>query len=507
MTIHELLTVRDEHNEKLIANVHPPAWQNPTPDGRYNLVVIGGGSAGLVAVAGTAGIGGKVALIEKSLLGGDCLNYGCVPSKTVIRSGRVAAEVRDAAQYGVHVPPGTTIDFGQVMARMRRVRADISPHDSAERFTQLGADVYLGEARFTGPDTVEVGGQTLLFNKAVIATGSRASALPIPGLAETGYLTNEDVFNLTERPNRLAVIGGGPIGSELAQAFQRLGTAVTLIDIAPHILPREDEDAADIVQQALLRDGVELLLGVKTQKISAEGGEKLIVYEDAHGRVATLHVDEILLAVGRVPNIEGLGLEKAGVTYSKKGVTVNDRLQTSNPRIYAAGDVAVPYQFTHIAAQTAAIVVQNALFPFPKRKFSDLLIPWVTYTDPEVAHVGLYPNQAAQQGIEIETFSADMAHNDRAMAEGSTAGFVKIHVKKGTGKILGATIVGRHAGEMLNEITLAMKHNLGMSGLSTLIHPYPTEAEAIAKAASEWNKTRLTPTVAKIFGWWLRRTR
>ncbi|MCA9980268.1 MAG: mercuric reductase [Anaerolineales bacterium] len=506
MNINELLTVQDEHNDKLIQNARPPEWQNPTPHGRYNMVVIGAGSAGLVAVAGTAGIGGKVALIEKNLMGGDCLNYGCVPSKTIIRSGRAVADVRDAARFGVHVPEGTTVDFGEVMARMRRVRADISPHDSAERYTNLGADVYFGEARFTGPDTVEVGGQTLHFSKAVIATGSRASFIPIPGLAESGYLTNEDVFNLTEQPRRLAVIGGGPIGSELAQTFQRLGTAVTLIDIAEHILPREDPDAAAIVQASLLKDGVTLLLGVKTQKVRVDGAEKVIEYEE-HGRVHEIRVDDILLAVGRRPNIEGLDLEKAGVEYSKKGITVNDQLQTSNPRIYGAGDVAVPYQFTHVAGQTAAIVVQNALFPFPKRKFSDLIIPWVTYTDPEVAHVGLYPAQAAEQGIEIDTFSADMGKNDRAMAEGSTEGFVKIHVKKGTSKILGATIVGRHAGEMLNEITLAMKHDLGMGALHGLIHPYPTEAEAIAKAASEWNKTRLTPLVAKIFGWWLQRTR
>lgn len=506
MNVLDILTVQDEHNEKLIQNARPPEWQNPTPDGRYNMVVIGAGSAGLVAVAGTAGIGGKVALIEKSLMGGDCLNYGCVPSKTVIRSGRAVADVRDAAQYGVHVPEGVTVNFGEVMARMRQVRAHISPHDSAERYTNLGADVYFGAARFTGPDTVEVGGQTLQFSKAVIATGSRAAVIPIPGLEESGYLTNEDVFNLTEQPRRLAVIGGGPIGSELAQTFQRLGTEVTLIDIADHILPREDADAAEIVQKSLLRDGVSLLLDVKTQKVSVDGDEKVIAYEN-HGRVHEIRVDDILLAVGRRPNIEGLNLEAAGVEYTKKGVNVNDRLQTTNPRIYAAGDVAVPYQFTHVASHTAAIVVQNALFPFPKRKFSDLIIPWVTYTDPEVAHVGLYPHQAAEKGIEIDTFSADLGHNDRALAEGHTEGFVKIHVKKGTSKILGATIVGRHAGEMLNEITLAMKHNLGMGALAKLVHPYPTEAEAIYKAASEWNKTRLTPLVAKLFGWWLRRTR
>lgn len=502
----EILPRESAYNQTLIENVHPPDWQNPTPSGRYNLVVIGAGSAGLVAAAGTAGIGGKVALIEKGLMGGDCLNMGCVPSKAVIRSGQVMAEIGRAAHFGVEVGD-TRVDFARVMERMRGVRAHISPHDSAVRYSDMGVDVYFGAGKFTGADTIEVAGQTLHFNKAMIATGSHPFVIPFEGLEETGYLTNETIFNLTEQPRRLAVIGGGPIGSELAQAFQRLGTAVTLIDISDHILPREDADAAELVQQSLLADGVTLLLGVKTERIAAENGAKRIYYAK-NGQTNYVEVDEILVAVGRRPNVKGLNLEAVGVEYDEKtGVTVNDYLQTTNPRIYAGGDTAVKYQFTHVAGQTGAIVVQNALFPFPKRKFSDLVIPWVTYTDPEVAHVGMYPHQAKEQGLEVTTFTQSMDKVDRAVAEGELEGFVKIHVKKGTDKILGATVVNRHAGEMLNEITLAMTQGLGLGALSGVIHPYPTQAEAIAKAASEYNKTRLTPFVAKLFNWWLARTR
>lgn len=507
MTNIQLLPKEDKYNMQLVADTHPPQWVNPKANGRYNLVIIGAGSAGLTAAAGAAGLGAKVALIEKEYMGGDCLHVGCVPSKAVIRSGRVAAAVADAARYGIGVPEGVSIDFATVMGRMRQVRAHISPHDSAARFTKLGVDVYFGAAEFTGRDTLQVAGQTLQFSKALIATGSSPASLPLPGLEAAGYLTNVSFFNLTERPKRLAVIGGGPIGAELAQTMQRLGSAVTLLDIAPKILPREDKDAAEIVQKALLEDGVTLLLGTKTTRAEADKGEKIIYYEK-DGQSHCLRVDEILLAVGRRPNIEGLNLNAAGVDFHEaKGVKVNDYLQTSNSKIYAAGDVALKYQFTHVAGHSAAIALQNALFPAPKRKFSDLVIPWVTYTDPEVAHVGLYPGEAAEQGSKIETYFQAMDSVDRAVAEGELTGFVKIHVKKGTGKILGATVVNSVAGEMINEITLAMKHDLGLGALATLIHPYPTQAESISKAAIAYRRTKLTPLVSKIFTWWLARTR
>ena len=487
----------DKYNRELVANVHPADHVNPPPNGRYNLVVIGGGSAGLVSAIGAAGVGAKVALIEKHLLGGDCLNVGCVPSKAIIRAAKAVGEIRRAGDFGVHVPDGVTVDFGAVMARMRRIRTDISHHDSVKRLQSLGIDVFLGEAQFTGHNEISIGDQTLAFSKAVIATGSRAAVIPIPGLAETGFLINETLFELTERPSTLAVIGGGPIGAEMAQALQRLGSQVTLFDIMPQILGREDEEAAAIVQSQFQADGLQLKLAANIKQINRTAtGQKEIVLEQEAGLESVL-VDEILLAVGRTPNLEGLNLAAAGVEYTKKGLVVNDYLQTTNGDIYGAGDVAIPYQFTHMADATARIVVRNALF-FGRAKLSDLTIPWVTYTDPEVAHVGLYPRDAAAKGIEIDTFTTQIGDVDRGRTDGEE-GFVKIHVKKGTDKIIGATIVGTHAGELISEVTTAMVAGAGLKTLSTVIHPYPTQAEAIKKTADAFNRTRLTPTVAKLF--------
>ncbi|MEM7034634.1 MAG: FAD-dependent oxidoreductase, partial [Chloroflexota bacterium] len=379
-----LLLPQDQFNEKLISNVRPPDWQNPTPAPMYNLVVIGGGSAGLVAAVGAAGLGAKVAVIERDFIGGDCLNAGCVPSKTVIRSAKVLGELAKAAEFGVHVPDGTTVDFGAIMARMRRVRAEISDHDSAYRFKDLGIDLFLGSGKFTTPNTVDVEGATLTFKKAVIATGGRPMHLPIPGLADVGYLTNLTVFQLTERPQRLAVIGAGPIGSELAQSFRRFGSDVTIFDIVPRLLGREDAQAADVMRDVFEKEGIQLALGAKTEKIEQTAEGKTIHYE-LDGIKHQTTVDEILVAAGRQPNLETLNLEAAGVDYHAKGVTVSDTLQTSNPNIYAAGDVAFKYQFTHTADATARIVLQNALFPGPNKSVKDLIVPWTTYTDPEVA--------------------------------------------------------------------------------------------------------------------------
>jgi len=470
------------------------------------LVVIGAGTAGLVTAAGAAGLGAKVALVERHLLGGDCLNVGCVPSKSIIRPSRAYADVRDASGFGVNVPEGVEVDFPAVMERMRRIRARISHHDSAWRFQELGVDVFLGEARFTGRDAVEVEGKTLRFKKAVIATGARAAEPPIEGLAEAGYLTNETIFSLTERPERLAVIGGGPIGCELAQAFCRLGSEVTIIEMAPQLLTREDQDAAHILSNVLERDGVRVRLNTSIKRVTLAGGKKLIhLQSSGNGQVIT--VDQILVGVGRVPNVEGLNLEAVGVAYDRRdGIVVNDRLQTTNPRIYAAGDVCMRYKFTHAADAAARIVIQNALF-LGRKKLSALTIPWCTYTDPEIAHVGLSERNAQERGIPIDTFVIPMSEVDRAIADGEEEGFVKILVKKGTGKILGATIVARHAGEMINEITLAMVKNIGLGSLSSVIHPYPTQAEAIKKAADAYNRTRLTPGIKKLLSRWLAWTR
>lgn len=490
----------DRHNQKLVSHVHPADWKNPTPAGRYNLVVIGAGTAGLVTAIGAAGLGAKVALIEKHFLGGDCLNVGCVPSKAIIRGARAVAAVREAGEYGVQVPPGTTADFGAVMERMRRLRADISPHDSAQRFTDLGVDVYLGAAKFSGPDTVEVGGQTLQFAKAVIATGARAAAPEIAGLDQVPYLTNETLFSLTELPKRFGVIGAGPIGCEMAQSFARFGSEVYLIETANGLLPREDREAAGIVRAALERDGVKIVRAKNPRLARSPGGVRMQVEVD--GRGLEVEVDQLLVAVGRAPNVEGLGLETVGVEYSKRGVKVNDQLRTTNPRIYACGDICSPFQFTHAADFMARIVIQNSLFK-GRAKASDLIIPWATYTSPELAHVGLSVTEAKTQGIALDTYTQELSKVDRAILDGETAGFVRVHVRKGTDEIVGATIVATHAGDMIGELTLAMKGKLGLKTVGGAIHPYPTQAEAIRKTGDLYNRTRLTPWVKNLMRRWL----
>src|SRR5712691_5850385 len=416
----------DDYNRALVAHVHPTDWQNPPPRARYNLVVIGGGTAGLVTAAGAAGLGATVALVERKLLGGDCLNVGCVPSKALIRAARAAAAVRDAGAFGVEVPTRVQVHFPAVMERMRRLRAQLSTHDSALRLRDLGVAVFLGNACFTGPDTITVDGQTLRFAKAVIATGSRAGEPSIPGLKEAGYLTNETVFSLTELPRRLAVIGAGPLGCELAQAFRRFGAEVTILEAMPQILIREDRDAAVRVEAALVRDGVDVLTGCNITGIEKRAGEKLIRFERAD-TPAELAFDEILVGVGRAPMVDGLNLEAAGVEYDRQnGVKVDDHLRTTNPRIFAAGDICTPYKFTHMADAMARIVIRNALF-FGRRRASALTIPWCTYTDPEIAHVGLYEADARERGMRIATFVQELGAVDRAVLDGATEGFVKVH--------------------------------------------------------------------------------
>ncbi len=488
----------DEHNRTLVSNVHPQDWINPKPSGRYNMVVIGAGTAGLVTAAGAAGLGGKVALIERALMGGDCLNVGCVPSKALLRCARAAADVRDAGEFGVNVAGGYEVDFPAVMQRMRNLRASISTHDSAKRFTELGVDVFIGDGKFTGPSTIEVGGQQLEFARACIATGARAAAPPIPGLEDAGYLTNETVFSLTELPQRMAVIGAGPIGCEMAQAFARFGSNVTLIESESQILIKEDPDAAAVVERALHRDGVTIQCCGKAASVARNGDTRTITLQTPEGTM-TLDVDAVLVAVGRAPNVEGLGLENVGVEFDKrKGVTVDEKLRTTNSKIFAAGDVAYKYQFTHTADFTARIVLRNALF-FGRSKASDLIVPWCTYTDPEIAHVGLNEAMAAEHNVEIDTISIDMGTVDRSILEGDTDGLLKVHLKKGSDIIVGATLVARHGGDMISELTLAMQSGTGLKTVANTIHPYPTVAEAIRKAGDQFNRSRLTPFVSKMF--------
>ena len=486
----------DEANRALIAAVHPLDWKNPEPEGVYNLVVIGAGTAGLVTAAATAGLGGRVALIEKHLMGGDCLNVGCVPSKAIIAAGRAAHSVRRAAELGTRVG-SVESDFSAVMKRMRELRAKIAPVDGASRFAELGVDVFIGTGAFESSSEVSVkgpaGDRTLKFARAVIATGARAFVPPIEGVHEAGALTNDTVFELTEKPGKMVVIGGGPIGSELAQSFARLGVEITLIDADDRILGNDDPRASEIVAESLRRDGVELVLGAKVSTIEAD---RTVVAETAAG-LKRFPCDQVLVAVGRRPNIEGLGLEAVGVETTKRGVVVSDKLRTTNKRIYAAGDVCSQWKFTHAADAMARIVVRNALF-FGRGKMSKLVIPWATYTDPEVAHVGLTPKQAKEEGIAIDSFEIELDDVDRSILEGETEGFVAIHTARGKDKILGATIVSPHAGDMIGEIALAMTHGLGIGAIESTIHPYPSTSMALKAAGGKWSRTRLKPWVAKV---------
>jgi pyruvate/2-oxoglutarate dehydrogenase complex dihydrolipoamide dehydrogenase (E3) component len=381
---------------------------------------------------------------------------------------------------------------------MRRLRAAISSNDSVQRFTRLGVDVFLGAASFTGPQTIDVGGQTLRFKRCIIATGARPAVPDVPGLAETGYLTNETVFSLTELPPRLVVIGGGPVGCELAQAFRRFGSRVTLIHRGERLLPKDDSAAAAILDQQLRREEIEILYGASLLKVETTAGAKQLVLKAKMGE-RTIEADAILVAVGRIPNVSGLGLEQAGVQYASHGIAVNDYLQTTNPRIFAAGDCLGSFQFTHAADAMARACIQNAFFsvgPFGRRKLSDLVIPWTTYTDPEIAHVGLTPTATEQRGIAIDTYREELRHIDRALLDGDDEGFAVIHCRRGTPRVLGCTIVARHAGEMIAEITLLMTARLPISSLAKTIHCYPTQVEVLKRLGDQYNKSRLSPRIA-----------
>ncbi len=483
----------DEYNRILVQNTHPPQWVNPEPRGRYNLVVIGAGTAGLTAAGGCTAVGGRVALIERHLTGGDCLISGCVPSKGMISAARVAEAIRSAPAYGIQVPPGATVDFPVVMERMRRLRAQISPNDSVQHLKETGVDVFLGSARFVAPDAVEVDGKVLRFSRVVIATGGRAEVPAIPGLKEIGYLTNETLFELTSLPHRLTIIGGGPIGCEMAQTFRRFGSHVTLVHNAGHILNREDADAAEIIQRTFLAEEIQLVLNAKTLRAEKRRDEKVLVVEQ-QGKPLEIPANEILISAGRVPNVDGLELEAAGVAYDQRGVRVNDFLQTTNPRIYAAGDIATPFKFTHTANALGRIAMINALF-WGKQRVSRLVIPWCTYTDPEIAHVGLYEAQAKEKGYEVTTFTIPLSENDRAILDGEDNGFVRVHLKRGSDRILGATIVAAHAGDLVTYFTLLMTMGKGLSSLATPIYPYPTQSEVLKRVANRYLQTKLSPLV------------
>jgi pyruvate/2-oxoglutarate dehydrogenase complex dihydrolipoamide dehydrogenase (E3) component len=474
----------------LLANAHPPAWRNPQPAGTYDFVILGAGPAGMLAARGAATLGRRVALIERNLLGGNCLNVGCVPSKALIRSAQLYARMRDAQVLGVPQPNAVRVDVAEAMQRIRHLQARLSRANSAARLREHGVDIYFGAARFAGPAILTVDGALLRFKKALIATGARPMTPTIPGLIEAGYLTNENAFNLTEAPRRLLVIGGGPLGCESAQAFCRLGSHVIIAQDEPMFLPGEERDAAQILSESLARDGVEIHLNTQVVAVRIQGAQKVVelVSDDS---TLLVSVDAILAGIGRAPNVENMDLEAARVGYdSGTGIHVNDFLQTTNPRIYAAGDVCLEYKFTHMADATARMVLHNALLR-GRRKLSALTVPWCTYTDPEIAHVGLYVRQARQQGIPVKTFTILMHDVDRAVTDGDEEGFLKIHVKEGSDQILGATVVARHAGEMINELSLAMTAKIGLAELGRVIHAYPTQAGAIKLAADAYYRTRL----------------
>ena len=485
----------DDANQRLVENTHPQDWRNPTPQGRYNLVVLGAGTAGLVCAAGAAGTGAKVALVEDKLMGGDCLNVGCVPSKGMIAAARLAHDARTGGDFGV-TTSDVQVDFAKVMDRVRTKRADLSPVDSTKRFRdELGIDVYLGKASFDGPGKVNVvgphGDATLSYKRACIATGGRASAPHFDGLDAVDYLTNETLFTLTELPRRLCVLGGGPIGSEMAQTFARLGSEVTVVDKNDRILSKDDAQLADVVRGQMERDGVRFVFGKKVERVEKSGdGVRVHV---AGGEA--VEADKLLVAIGRTPNIEGLGLESVGVETNDKGVVTNDYLQTTNGDIYAAGDVAGRWQFTHAADAMARMVIQNSLF-FGRKKASNLTMAWATYTDPELATCGRTAEQLQKDGVDFETFTVGMDHVDRAILEGEQ-GLLKVFATK-KGEILGGTMCCRGAGDMISELTLAMTHGVSLGGLSGTIHPYPTVAEAFRKSGDAWSKTRLTPLVAGV---------
>ena len=480
-----------------LENVRPPDWPVPDPPDCYAYIVIGGGPAGLLAAQLAAAMGARTALIERHWLGGESLNYGSVPTKVLHRAARLYADMQSAARYGVKPPADVDADADPllVLARAKRVRTRLSRVRSAARLKQLGVDIWFGNARFSGSDTIDVDGRTLRFRKALIATGSTPNPVTIPGLAEAGYIQASTIFNVDKKAESLLVIGGGPDGCEAAQSIARTGVKTVIAMREPLFLPGEERDAAQMISDALANDGVEIHLNTEATRVWIEGGKKVVELVN-DGEKRTVEVDRIFVGLGRMPATEGLELERAGIRHDEeRGVHVDDFLRTSNRRVFAAGDVCLRPRFTSVAYASARIATANAL-TLPYRRFSRLTIPWCTYTDPEIAHVGSYVREARERGVPIKTLTVQMHDVDRAVVDGEETGFVKIHVREGSGRILGATIVARHAGEMINEISLAIVAKMKIDELSRVLRAYPTQAEAIRMAADSFLFSRVP--------WWLR---
>ncbi|MFK7864821.1 MAG: dihydrolipoyl dehydrogenase [Pseudohongiellaceae bacterium] len=470
-----------------------------------NIVIIGAGSAGLVAAIIAAGAKAKVILIEKHKMGGDCLNTGCVPSKSLIRSGRMMAYLRRAKEYGIDNASGE-VNFQAVMNRVQSVIKTIEPHDSVERFTSLGVECVLGDAKIKSPYTVEVNGRTINTKSIILASGARPLVPPIPGLETVDFVNSDTVWGLTELPKRLLVVGGGPIGCELAQAFNNLGSKVSQVDMAPRIMPREDPEVSETVMEQFRKDGIDVLVDHKLLKFEKIDGENWMEAEHK-GEKVRVAFDCVLLAIGRKPNVEGFGLEELELPLTPQGtIQVNEAMQTAYPNIYACGDVAGPYQFTHMASYQAWFASLNAMLGgLWRSKANYRVVPWATFTDPEVARVGLSEQDAVEQNIPYEVTRFDLDHLDRALADGEAHGFIKVLTVPGKDKILGATIVGYHAGEMIGEFVFAMTHDMGLGKISAVTHIYPTLLEANKFAANSWRSARLPekyfPWLEKFFRW------
>jgi pyruvate/2-oxoglutarate dehydrogenase complex dihydrolipoamide dehydrogenase (E3) component len=487
------LEPEDRWNAALLAAVRPADWQNPPPRDSYHLVVVGAGTAGLVAASIAAGLGAKVALVERHLMGGDCLNTGCVPSKSLIAAARSwQAARRSAEDFGgprIAAPVG---DFALVMERLRRQRAEIAPLDGAERFRGLGVDVFFGHGRFVASDCLEVGGKRMRFRQAAIATGGRPALPAIPGLDLVPFLTSDKLFSLTELPARLAVIGGGPLGCEMAQSFARFGSQVHLFEKGSRLLPHGDAGAGELLARRFAAEGIHLHLGGEPTRAALRNEGSAIFAARQGGGEDELPFDQILLATGRSPNVEGLGLEAAGVHYDENGVEVDSSLRTSNKRIFALGDVASRPRLTHHADAQARLLIRNAFF-FGRGSKEKLVVPSCVYTSPEVAQVGLTREEAARRGIAADLVRVEMADVDRARLEGESEGFLDLLVAKGKDRILGATLVAENAGDLIGQIALAIQNGVGLEGFGATIYPYPTRGEIFRKAADAWNRRRLTP--------------
>lgn len=469
----------------------------------YDLIAVGGGTAGLVTAAGGAGLGARVALVERDRLGGECLWTGCVPSKALLACAKAAAQVRRAERFGVRARD-VEVDFMAALRWVKEAQRRIEPHDSPDRFRGLGVDVVAGEARFVDARTIAVDGRQLRAKQIVIATGTRAAVPPIPGLESVPFLTNETVFDLDRQPRTLLVLGAGPIGLEMAQAFTRLGTPATVIEATPTLLPREDEELAAALGAALRADGVDIRLGLKATGVRREGGEVVLACEGPDGTRTELRADALLVATGRRSNVEALELERAGVATDRGDVRVDERLRTTADGIWAAGDVTGGLRFTHVADYEARLVLRNALFPLSsKRDYS--AVPWVTFTDPELAHVGLTEREARERhGDGIGVWRRPFDDVDRAIADDETAGMVKL-ITDAKGRIVGGHVLGHAAGSMIAEVTLAMRHGLTAGQLAAAIHAYPTYPEALKQAAEQRLKARFTGAARRVAGYFARR--